>query len=92
MKSMAKAVLFGGVILAAQAATADGLAFPSASDDAGNTLAARVTYVDTLRNDGLVSVAPGFRSSWIRPFDPIVTAPQKKSVAPVPNKPPVGMA
>ena len=52
MKSMAKAILFGGFILAAQAAVADVSVFPSASDDAGITLAPRVTNYSS---DGLAS-------------------------------------
>jgi hypothetical protein len=43
MKSMARAVLFGGFILATQAALADGSAFPSATDDAGVYLPPRVS-------------------------------------------------
>ena len=34
----------------------------------------------------------GLRSSRIRPDDPLATALQKKSVAPVPKRPPVGTA
>ena len=35
---------------------------------------------------------PGLRMSWMRPLEPVVTAAQKKSVARVPNTPPVGTA
>jgi hypothetical protein len=37
-------------------------------------------------------VRPGSRSSWTRPSEPLSTALQKKSVALVPNTPPVGTA
>ena len=63
MKSMAKAILFGGVILAAQAAMADNPGFPAASDDAGVTLPARVTYADEHRNDRLANVESAFPDS-----------------------------
>lgn len=60
MKSTAKAILFGGFILAAQAAMADGLGFPGAVDDAGASLPPRVTYADQHGNDRLASVESVF--------------------------------
>ena len=38
------------------------------------------------------ATSAGLRSSRMRPRDPLSTAPQKKSVAPVPKSPPVGTA
>ena len=63
MKSTAKAILFGGFILAAQAAMADVSGFPAATDDAGVTLAPRVTYADSHGNDRLDRAALAFPDS-----------------------------
>ena len=38
------------------------------------------------------SVAAGSRRRAVKPAEPFSTAPQKKSVAPVPKTPPVGTA
>jgi len=54
MKSMAKAILFGGVILAAQAAMADGPAYVNRAD--GIFLPPRVTYADQRSQDRLATV------------------------------------
>jgi hypothetical protein len=59
MKSMARAVLFGGFILATQAALADGSAFPSATDDAGVYLPPRVSRA----SDWVGSAVSAFPSS-----------------------------
>ncbi len=60
MKSMAKAILFGGFVLAAQAAMADVSAFPGASDDAGGHLIARVTHADRHANDRVADAGSAF--------------------------------
>jgi len=60
MKSTAKAILFGGFILAAQGAMADNANWPGASDDAGITLQARVTYADEHARDGSAPVQSAF--------------------------------
>src|SRR5215831_12422807 len=60
MKSLAKTILFGGFIFAAQAAMADGSPFPGASDDAGGRLTARVTYADQHANDRVANVVSAF--------------------------------
>src|SRR5262245_38293228 len=67
MKSMAKAVLVGSLILAGQSAFADGSAFPGAADDAGIHLPANVTYASEHANDrgsNIVSAFPGEAPSW----------------------------
>ncbi len=38
------------------------------------------------------SVGPGLCRSWTSAREPLATAEQKKSVVPVPNAPPVGIA
>ena len=63
MKSMASAILFSSIILAAQVASADSLGFPSAADDAGVTLAPRVTYADQHASDRLENVQSAFASN-----------------------------
>jgi hypothetical protein len=63
MKSMARALLFGGFILATQAAMAGTSGFPGATDDAGVTLPPRVTYADEHRNDRLANVDSTFPAS-----------------------------
>lgn len=60
MKSITKAILVGGFILASQAAMADGSAFPGASDDAGIRLPANVTYASEHANDRVTSVGSAF--------------------------------
>ena len=67
MKSIAKAVVVGSLILAAQTALADGSAFPGAADDAGVRLPANVTYASEHANDratAAVSAFPGSAPSW----------------------------
>ena len=60
MKTLAKAILCGGFIFAAQAAMADVSAFPGASDDAGGSVTARMTYADEHANDRATNVVTAF--------------------------------
>ena len=47
MKSIAKAILAGGFILAAQVAVADGTAFPPETHDTGPNITFQSTYADS---------------------------------------------
>ena len=60
MKTLAKAILCGGFIFAAQAAMADVSAFPGASDDAGGRIIARTTYADQHAGDRTANVQSAF--------------------------------
>ena len=62
MKGMARAILVGGFMVAAQAAMADSSAFPGSADDAGY-LTARITYADQHANDRVTSVDSAFPGS-----------------------------
>ena len=60
MKGIAKAILVGGFIVAAQAAFADGSGFPGSADDAGVHLPPNVTYASEHANDPVTSVSSAF--------------------------------
>jgi hypothetical protein len=59
MKSIARAILVGSLIVATQAAVAAGSPFPSASDDF-NGLPAYDTYADRHANDPVTSAGSPF--------------------------------
>ena len=63
MKSMAKAILVGGFMLAAQAAVADDSAFPGSADDGGIHLPANITYASQHANDPVTIVGSAFPGS-----------------------------
>lgn len=63
MKSITKAVVVGSLILAAQAAVADGSAFPGAADDAGVRLAPNVTYAGEHASDRVTDVGSAYAGS-----------------------------
>ena len=66
---------------------------PSRSGTAGRhvvRVAAKIAIAS--RAASASSNGTGFRSSWTSAFEPVSTAEQKKSVAPEPRTPPVGIA
>jgi hypothetical protein len=46
----------------------------------------------TRRTRSKATITWGSLTSWITPLEPVATAAQKKSVASVPNAPPLGTA
>ena len=62
MKGTAKAILVGGLIVAAQAAMADGSAFPSAGDDAVH-VTVQNTHVDRHASDPVRRTGSAFPSA-----------------------------
>jgi hypothetical protein len=60
MKGIAKALLLGGFMLAAQAAMADDSGFPGAVDDAGVHLPPKVTYASEHAGNRVTSVESAF--------------------------------
>jgi hypothetical protein len=62
MKSTVKAILVGGLIVAAQAAIADNLAFPSSGDDPVH-VSVQSTYMDRHASDPVRRTAPAFPSA-----------------------------
>ena len=63
MKSMAKALAIGGLMVLAQAALANESVFPGSSDEAGGRLPARITYADRHANDPVTTVGSAFPGS-----------------------------
>lgn len=62
MKSIAKAILVGSFIVAAQAAVADGSTFPSSAGDVSFPVSGS-TYADRHANDPVASTGSSFPSS-----------------------------
>ena len=60
MKSMARAILVGGFIVAAQAAVADGSAFPPATHDTGPNIPFQSSYADRHAGEPVRSAGSAF--------------------------------
>ena len=63
MKSMAKAILVGGFIVAAQAAVADGTAFPGSAQDGGLNIPVARTYADRHAGNAATNAVSAFPAS-----------------------------
>ena len=86
MKSIARAVLVGSFIVAAQAAVADGTGWPDAVDDAGVHLPPNVTYASEHANDRVTSVGSTFPDAV---DDAGVSVPSNVTYADLHSKDPV---
>ena len=60
MKSIVRAILVGGFIVAAQSAMADGSAFPPATHDMGLNVPVQSTYADTHVRDSVTRLGSAF--------------------------------